>query len=143
MNNLSVQIDNREFFKVYKEIFSMEADSISVKTFDFLFQCNPITAYDFLEYCLALNTCKCVRLAFCEFLMYGDFYLDNLHSTIYSQIMMILEDDPLYYPALEFVIYNYYEHPESPFVFEQLTVFAKSILQDHSDNVALKIIKAI
>lgn len=134
-------VNDRDFEKAYASIAYENQSKIQLSAFDFLFECVAENAFDFLQFCIKRNPDRVIRLALCNLITYGDVAIANQHSLIYGIVKAILIEDPNYLPALEFVIYNYFEHPESPFTDSEIVAFANTVLQFYRDELAIRIVK--
>lgn len=140
MKELIECVNDNDFLKAYK-ILQPAINTNSIHIFDFLFDCLPDRAYEFLHYCISRSPNKLVRFMICNLLAYGDVEIMDHHAIIYANMREILREDPHFSAALEFIIYNYFEHPESPFSNEELLYCANELLKIRKDSVAQNVVK--
>lgn len=140
MMNVTSEVNNGNYESVYTEIFTKRERAVSIEALHFLYECSPVSAYNFLLFCMERTNDIILRFALCEYITYGDIFVENSHFIVRELILSILADDPHYLPALELAIYNYHEHPESPFTEAEIVSYANTILQYRLDNVAKSIV---
>lgn len=143
MNVMISLIDTGQFVEAYTMIQPYLYERKTTRGFDFLFQCQPAKAFAFIQYCLERRQDSMLRLLLCHLLTYGDVYIQDYQAVIYEQITAILQEDPYFDPALEFTIYNYFMHPESPFSDDELMEYSKRLLEIHHDNLALAVLNTL
>ena len=133
--NLSKCLKKYDFETVYsildKQDFIYSLDNI-VNKFP---KCDAILLYAFLMYSIAKNETVEKHIAICECLIFIDPFIYESDSMIYWHIMRALSLKKENIKVMLWVIEVYGENPSSPFSYDEINSFAKSIIEQEPDNI--------
>lgn len=134
-------INHEQFNEAYEDIVKIVTmNEFHIEDFDFLYECDSTKAYDWIIYCIKKSENVLFEFVLSVFLTYGDYYECDYNYIVRKSIQSVLNTFPNFYPAIEFVIYNFYEHPDAPFSKDEIVALANKYYRECGDSLSKKIV---
>ncbi|WP_042434482.1 hypothetical protein [Faecalispora jeddahensis] len=138
MKNIIKLLDNHSYKNVYDVLASenyVYSSEALVKDFS---ETDDMNLYCYLLYMISRQeTCK-NHLLICNFLMFQGTFFYDIYPVIRWHLDLGLKLDSMNYNILTWIINIFYEHPDSPFLEDELIEFAKRIICLEPDNKRAK-----
>ena len=135
-------INHEQFSDAYEIIMNrLTINEFNIEDYDFLYECDSIKAYKFILYCIEKSKNVLFEFVLSVFLTYGNYVECDYKKIIRKSIMHVLNTFPNFYPAIEFVVYTFYEHPDAPFSKEEIVTLANKYYYECGDSLSKKILR--